>query len=106
MLKRKLWVRHLTLVPLSDLDVDMVDVTSCEEDDMVQLRLDRQKLSRAIEIFVAASEAGRKRSSSHGINPISFPNFGHKMQGTVPAQRQMMKTTDMFLKGTSQHQRW
>jgi hypothetical protein len=48
--KGKLRVRHLTLAPLSHLDVDRGAETSIEEDDMAQLCLDWEMLSRAIEI--------------------------------------------------------
>jgi hypothetical protein len=73
--KGKLRVRHLTLAPVSDHDVDRGDETSNEEVNLAQLRLDLEKLSMAIEIFVAASKAGRKRSSHHIIEHGFVSNF-------------------------------
>jgi hypothetical protein len=55
--------------PFSDLDVDRDGEGSKEEDYLAQWRLDREKLSGAIELSMVACEGKRKSSNRHGVEP-------------------------------------
>jgi hypothetical protein len=68
----KLRVRCLTLAPLSDLGVDRDDEASKEEDDHAQWRLDREKLSRAIELSMAG---GHRSTNRHIVEPVFSSKF-------------------------------
>jgi hypothetical protein len=65
----KLWVRRLTLTPVSVLCVDRDDQASKGEDDHAQWCLNREELSRTIELSVAACEGGRKSTNHYGVEP-------------------------------------
>jgi hypothetical protein len=68
-------VRHLTLVPNSDLCNGREEESSKDDDDSVKLDLDRKRLSRSIELSVAASSGNRRCNHKHGIKPIFILKF-------------------------------
>jgi hypothetical protein len=73
MAKARLRVKRLTLAPLSNLCADKDD-----EEDQAQLCLDRERLSRAIDLSVAAGEGNRIGNHKHGVEPNFTSKFWAK----------------------------